>query len=45
VRARRLDLGALVTRRLALDDVEEAFADMIAGQGARSLIVFEENRL
>jgi S-(hydroxymethyl)glutathione dehydrogenase/alcohol dehydrogenase len=45
VRAGRLDLGALVTRRLALDDVEDAFADMIAGQGARSLIVFEENRL
>jgi S-(hydroxymethyl)glutathione dehydrogenase/alcohol dehydrogenase len=43
VRAGRLDLGALVTRRLALDDVEGAFADMIAGQGARSLIVFEEN--
>jgi S-(hydroxymethyl)glutathione dehydrogenase / alcohol dehydrogenase len=44
VRAGRLDLGALVTRRLTLDDVEDAFADMIAGHGARSLIVFEENR-
>jgi S-(hydroxymethyl)glutathione dehydrogenase / alcohol dehydrogenase len=43
VRAGRLDLGAMVTRRLGLDDVEEGFADMIAGQGARSLIVFEEN--
>ncbi len=43
VRAGRLDLGALVTRRLRLDDVEDAFTDMIAGQGARSLIVFEEN--
>jgi S-(hydroxymethyl)glutathione dehydrogenase/alcohol dehydrogenase len=44
VRAGRLDLGALVTRRLTLDDIEDAFADMIAGHGARSLIVFEENR-
>jgi S-(hydroxymethyl)glutathione dehydrogenase/alcohol dehydrogenase len=43
VRAGRLDLGALVTRRLGLDDVEDAFADMMAGQGARSLIVFEES--
>lgn len=43
VRAGRLDLDALVTRRLALDDVEDGFADMIAGQGARSLIVFEES--
>jgi S-(hydroxymethyl)glutathione dehydrogenase / alcohol dehydrogenase len=43
VRAGRLDLGALVTRRLTLDDIEDAFADMIAGHGARSLIVFEES--
>lgn len=43
VRAGRLDLAALVTRRITLEDIEDAFADMIAGQGARSLIVFEEN--
>src|ERR1035437_5937460 len=41
VRSGRLDLAALVTRRIGLDDVENAFAEMAAGQGARSLIVFE----
>jgi S-(hydroxymethyl)glutathione dehydrogenase/alcohol dehydrogenase len=40
VRAGRLDLGALVTGRITLDDVEPAFADLNAGRGARSLIVF-----
>lgn len=38
--AGRLDLKALVTDRIALDDVEEAFARMGAGYGARSLVVF-----
>jgi S-(hydroxymethyl)glutathione dehydrogenase/alcohol dehydrogenase len=42
VRAGRIDLRALVTRRIALSQVEEAFADMSAGRGARSLIVFTE---
>ncbi|MDQ2960654.1 MAG: Zn-dependent alcohol dehydrogenase [Candidatus Dormibacteraeota bacterium] len=42
VRAGRIDLAALVTRRIALSQVEEAFADMSAGRGARSLIVFTE---
>jgi S-(hydroxymethyl)glutathione dehydrogenase / alcohol dehydrogenase len=41
VRAGRLELGALVTRRITLDDVESAFEDMSAGRGARSLIVFD----
>ena len=44
VRAGRLDLAALVSRRIALDDVEDAFTDMAAGRGARSLIVFEQER-
>jgi S-(hydroxymethyl)glutathione dehydrogenase/alcohol dehydrogenase len=41
VREGRLDLATLVSRRIALDDVESAFADMGAGRGARTLIVFE----
>ncbi len=41
VRAGRLDLGALVSRRIALADVELAFSEMVAGRGARTLIVFE----
>jgi S-(hydroxymethyl)glutathione dehydrogenase/alcohol dehydrogenase len=41
VREGRLDLGALVSRRVGIDDVESAFADMLAGRGARTLIVFE----
>jgi S-(hydroxymethyl)glutathione dehydrogenase/alcohol dehydrogenase len=38
-----LDLGALVTARIGLDDVADAFAQMAAGQGARSLVVFDES--
>ena len=41
VRAGRLDLDALVSRRIALADVELAFGEMVAGRGARTLIVFE----
>ena len=41
VRGRRLHLGALVSRRVGLDDLESGFADMLAGRGARTLIVFE----
>lgn len=37
----RLDLGALVTRRIGIDDVEAAFTDMAAGHGARSVVCFE----
>ncbi len=44
VREGRLDLGALVSRRIGIDDVESAFADMLAGRGARTLIVFEGDR-
>ena len=36
----RLDLDALVTRRIGIDDVEQAFADMAAGRGARSVVCF-----
>ena len=36
----RLDLEALVTRRIGIDDVEAAFGDMTAGHGARSVVRF-----
>jgi S-(hydroxymethyl)glutathione dehydrogenase/alcohol dehydrogenase len=36
----RIDLDALVTRRIALDDVNDAFRAMQAGEVARSVIVF-----
>src|SRR6201998_2491749 len=36
----RLDLEALVTRRIGIDDVETAFTDMTAGRGARSVVCF-----
>ncbi len=36
----QLDLEALVTRRIGIDDVEAAFTDMSAGRGARSLVCF-----
>lgn len=39
VRAGRLDLESLVTRRLPLDQVADAFADMEAGRGVRALVV------
>ncbi len=41
VRAGRLDLRALVSARIGLDSVATAFADLEAGRGARSLIVFD----
>lgn len=34
-----LDLGTLVTRRITLDEVDDAFAAMVAGEVARSVIV------
>jgi S-(hydroxymethyl)glutathione dehydrogenase/alcohol dehydrogenase len=37
----QLDLEALVTRRIGLDDVEAAFTDMAAGRGARSVVCFD----
>jgi S-(hydroxymethyl)glutathione dehydrogenase/alcohol dehydrogenase len=39
-RAGRLDLAALVTRRIGLADVEQAFAAMTNGDVARSVVVF-----
>jgi S-(hydroxymethyl)glutathione dehydrogenase/alcohol dehydrogenase len=38
-----LDLGGLVTSRISLDEVGDAFAQMAAGRGARTLIVFDES--
>jgi S-(hydroxymethyl)mycothiol dehydrogenase len=35
----RLDLAGMVTKRITLDDVEQAFADMEAGEVIRSVIV------
>ena len=40
VRDGRLDLGALVTDRIGLEDVPAAFERMSRGAGARSLVVF-----
>ncbi|MGV9993821.1 Zn-dependent alcohol dehydrogenase [Streptomyces sp. NPDC003374] len=40
VRAGRLDLGALVTDRIALDGIPAAFDNMTAGKGGRALVVF-----
>jgi S-(hydroxymethyl)glutathione dehydrogenase/alcohol dehydrogenase len=40
VRAGRLDLEALITDRITLDEIPDAFERMVAGKGGRSLIVF-----
>jgi S-(hydroxymethyl)glutathione dehydrogenase/alcohol dehydrogenase len=40
-RAGRLDLDRLVTRRIALEQVNDAFRAMTAGEVARSVIVFD----
>ncbi|MGW1560209.1 Zn-dependent alcohol dehydrogenase [Streptomyces sp. NPDC002144] len=40
VRSGRLDLGALVTERIALDGIPAAFDNMLAGKGGRALVVF-----
>lgn len=37
----RLDLEALITRRIGVGDVEAAFTDMAAGHGARSVVCFD----
>ncbi len=39
LRSGELDLEALVTRRIGLTEVEAAFDDMAAGEGARALVV------
>jgi S-(hydroxymethyl)glutathione dehydrogenase/alcohol dehydrogenase len=36
----KLDLDALVTRRISLDDVNDAFRAMDAGEVARSVIIY-----
>lgn len=36
----QLDLASLVSRRIAIGDVEAAFADMALGRGARSVVCF-----
>ncbi|MQS02611.1 zinc-binding dehydrogenase, partial [Streptomyces alkaliterrae] len=40
VRSGELDLGALVTDRIGLDDIPEAFERMSRGVGGRALVVF-----
>ncbi|MFJ4716980.1 Zn-dependent alcohol dehydrogenase [Streptomyces sp. NPDC088785] len=40
VRAGRLDLSALVSEHITLDDIPTAFDNMLTGKGARSLIIF-----
>ncbi|MEE1929236.1 Zn-dependent alcohol dehydrogenase [Streptomyces sp. TRM 70351] len=40
VREGRLDLGMLVTERIGLDDIPEAFDAMRGGRGGRALVVF-----
>ncbi|TLS43468.1 Zn-dependent alcohol dehydrogenase [Streptomyces montanus] len=40
VRAGRLDLGALVTDRIALEGIPAAFDAMVAGKGGRALVEF-----
>jgi S-(hydroxymethyl)mycothiol dehydrogenase len=37
----RLDLGGMVTRELALGDLDEAFRAMLAGEVIRSVVVFD----
>jgi Zn-dependent alcohol dehydrogenase len=39
-RAGKLDLDELVTRRIKLDDLDDAFRAMEAGEVARSVIVY-----
>jgi S-(hydroxymethyl)glutathione dehydrogenase/alcohol dehydrogenase len=40
--AGKLDLEALVTERIRIDDVNAALASMTAGNGARRIVVFDE---
>ncbi len=42
VRAGRLDLGALVTERIGLEDIPAAFDAMLAGRGGRALVVLDD---
>ena len=38
-RSGELDLAGMVTKRIGLEDVERAFADMEAGEVIRSVVV------
>ncbi|MFJ9041317.1 Zn-dependent alcohol dehydrogenase [Streptomyces sp. NPDC102406] len=40
IRAGRLDLSALVTEHITLDDIPAAFDNMVAGKGGRALVMF-----
>ncbi|RCH65088.1 alcohol dehydrogenase [Streptomyces sp. SDr-06] len=40
IRAGRLDLGSMVSERIALDGIPAAFDTMLAGKGGRALVVF-----
>ncbi|MYT72863.1 MULTISPECIES: Zn-dependent alcohol dehydrogenase [unclassified Streptomyces] len=40
VRAGRLDLSALVTEHITLNDIPSAFDNMLAGKGGRALVLF-----
>lgn len=42
--AGRLDVSSLVTHRIGLEEIPEAFARMQAGDGGRSVIVFGDER-
>ena len=39
----QLDLDGLITKRYLIDDVQEAFDDLIAGKNARGVIVFDDD--
>jgi S-(hydroxymethyl)glutathione dehydrogenase/alcohol dehydrogenase len=38
----KLDLAALVTRRIGLTEVNDAFDQMATGNGARTIVTFDE---
>ncbi|HUA94700.1 MAG TPA: S-(hydroxymethyl)mycothiol dehydrogenase, partial [Acidimicrobiales bacterium] len=38
----RLDAASMVTSRIGLGDLEEAFRAMDAGEGTRSVVVFDD---
>ncbi|MER7762853.1 Zn-dependent alcohol dehydrogenase [Streptomyces sp. NPDC097619] len=40
IREGRLDLGSMVTDRIGLEQIPDAFEAMLAGRGGRSLVVF-----
>lgn len=40
----RLDLDGMVSRELGLDDLDEAFRAMVAGEVIRSVVLFDERR-